>query len=338
MDPAADKIFETPELHFLAIEHQAALFVPMDRDSYHRSIFLDRRVAALSTAPQRMALAPLVDTATAHAIPPTGWIFHVAHCGSTLLSRIVDNPGHSLVLREPLPLRQLGLAAAGGGGDGFSSCDLRLAYAMAGRRFAASEPAIVKANVPVNVILQDVLSIDPDAPAILLYMAFEPYLLAILRSEIHRQWVDRITRSLAPFLADTAALAPTAGVAERAAALWLAQIRAYDAALSRFAGCRSLDAETLFALPVETALAAASHFGVTPLDSAQVRSIAGTYSKDPSRPFDDQARRARQVEGLRLLGPELEIARAWLAAATVGREAPARLSRPLIGEPAMLMR
>lgn len=53
-----------------------------------------------------MAL-PLASLAPrASAAQSTTWIFQMAHCGSTLLARALDDPGASLVLREPLSLRQ----------------------------------------------------------------------------------------------------------------------------------------------------------------------------------------------------------------------------------------
>ncbi len=92
MPDALDRLFDTPELHFLAFDEDDALFIHMDRASYHRSIFLDHRIASYDVEPIRTAASPLIADARERAIARTGWIFHIAHCGSTLLSRMIDSP------------------------------------------------------------------------------------------------------------------------------------------------------------------------------------------------------------------------------------------------------
>lgn len=338
MSPPPDDLFATPEQHLLAFDGGDALFVRMDRGSYHRSIFLDRRIEALEAQPTRVALAPLVEAARDREIPRTGWIFHVAHCGSTLLSRLIDRIEGGLVLREPPPLRQLGLAAASGtAGDAWQG-RLRLAAAMAGRRFDASRPTVVKANVPVNFILDPLLALDPGAPAILLHFALEPYLLAVLGSDGHRIWIDRLTEQLAPALATCVGLSSSATTPERAAALWLAQMTMFDAALRAHSASRSLDAESLFADPAAAAAATATHLGLAlPSDAEADPGLISTYSKDPSRRFDEADRRARAAQRREALGDEIATARRWIDAAPATRQLPTCLDRPLLGDPAILL-
>lgn len=338
MGPPPDDFFATPERHLLALDRGDALFVRMDRGAYHRSIFLDRRIEALDARPVRVALAPLVEAARDRKIPRTGWIFHVAHCGSTLLSRLIDRIDGSLVLREPPPLRQLGIAAASGAAGDAWHGRLRLAAAMAGRRFDAARPTVVKANVPVNFILGELLALDPGAPAILLHFALEPYLLAVLGSASHRAWIDRLTEQLAPALTARVGLSPGATTPERAAALWLAQMTMFDAALRAHPAARSLDAETLFAGPAAVAAATAAHLrlALPPGDEADPGLIS-SYSKDPSRRFDETDRQARAAERRDALGDEIGAARRWIDAAPAARDLPTCLDRPLLGDPAILL-
>ena len=338
MGPPPDDLFATPEQHLLALDRSDALFVRMDRRTYHRSIFLDRRIEALDAQPTRVALAPLVAAARDREIPRTGWIFHVAHCGSTLLSRLIDRIDGGLVLREPPPLRQLGMAAASGtGGDAWHG-RLKLSAAMAGRRFDAAHLTVVKANVPVNFILPQLLALDPGAPAILLHFALAPYLLAVLGSDSHRAWIDRLTAQLAPALAARVGLVPAATTPERAAALWLAQMTMFDAALRAHPAARSLDAESLFADPAAVAGAAAAHLGLAlPTGGETDPGLISTYSKDPSRRFDEADRRARQAERRDALGDEIAMARRWIDTAPAAQDLPTCLDRPLLGDPAILL-
>ena len=332
MGPPIDDLFATPKQHFLAFEGDAALFVPMDRGAYHRSIFLDRRVNALDGVQRRVPLAPLIDAARDADILRTGWIFHVAHCGSTLLSRLIDRLDYGLVLREPPPLRQLGISAASGAAGDDWSGRLRLAAAMAARRFDPAQPTVIKANVPVNFILPQLLALDPGAPVILLHFALEAYLLAVLGNPNHRVWIDRLTGQIAPVLAAHVGLLPRATTAERAAALWLAQMIMFDAVLRDHPAARSLDAEVFFADPVGIASIAGAHLGLPPLMSGADSTLVQSDSKDPTKRFAEADRRTRQAERRITLADEMVDARRWVAASAAARNLPTCLNRPLRGD------
>jgi len=334
MTSTIDGLVATPDRHLFAFEGDQAIFVTMDRDAYRRSIFLDRRIQAAGPATQ-VPLAALTGhlEAPKPAAARTGWIFHVAHCGSTLLARALDLPTRSLVLREPLALRQLAVDPTLSPAD--RQARLRLAASLFARRYRPDAPAIVKANVPVNFIASQIMELDPAAPAILLYFPLRPYLLAVLRSEGHRTWVRNVTTQLQPAI--SAAVGEIGGldIAERAAALWLAQLRLYAGMIAAFPEARSLDAETLFSAPRPVVAAAAAHFGVA-LPSSELDSIVGgelfsTYSKDPGQVFDNDGRLALQAETERLAGPEIDRARHWLDGRLAHHPLPVALDRPLIG-------
>lgn len=297
-----DDLFASPDHYLHSFEGDAALFVPMDRAAYHRSIFLDGRISPAADESMHLPVAAL----TASTRPParTGWIFHVAHCGSTLLARALDDPAANLVLREPLALRQQALAR--------DPARLALTAAMLSKRYRADLPTIVKANVPVNFLLPELVALDREAPAIFLHCSLRDYLLAILRSENHRVWLRRVTEQLAGYVGDLSALSD----AERCAALWLAQVRAFAAALAALPNGRSLDSEEFFAAPAPVLQAAAGHLGV-PMDDAAVDVVVAgplfaTYSKNPLLPFDNEARLARRAETEAALGEEMAQAQAWV--------------------------
>jgi hypothetical protein len=312
MSLTLDDLFQSPDHYLQSFDGDAAVFVPMDRPAYHRSIFLDDRISPAANRVMRLPVAAL----TGEARPParTGWVFHVAHCGSTLLARALDDPGLNLVLREPLALRQ----------QAFQRDPKRLALtaAMISKRYREDLPTIVKANVPVNFLLPELVALDPQAPAIFLYSSLRDYLLAILRSDNHRGWLQRVTVQLAAYLGDLSDLPD----AERCAALWLAQMRAFGQAIALMPNARALDAEAFFAAPGPTLRAAAAHLGVPMSDSAVDSTVAGplfaTYSKNPELPFDNAARLARRAELEAPLAPELASAQRWVEAAT-GESAPA---------------
>lgn len=310
-----DDLFGSPD-HYLHSFNQAnAVFVPMDRAAYHRSIFLDARILPAASGSMHLPLSKL--TAQGRAAR-TGWIFHPAHCGSTLLARALDDPASNLVLREPLCLRGVSLD--------FDEERLKLVKAMLGKRYHAEMPTVVKASVPVNFILPHLLSGADDVRAIFLHCGLRDYLLAVLRTPGHREWVGRVTQLLSPHLGDLTAVTD----AERAAALWLGQMRAFAQAMAHHRATASLDCEAFFATPRPALVAAAACLEIPMTVEAAGRTVAGplftTHAKNPAHVFDNTARLVRRAELERTLAPELDVAEAWLERAGGGPILP----RPLL--------
>ena len=295
----------TPD-HFLhRFEGEDAIIVQMDAAAYRRSIFLDRRISPAGDQEIQLAVAALIHLPVQPATPPPlGWIFHMAHCGSTLLARALGELGDNIVLREPFALRQLAFEP--------DPARLALVMAMLARRYAPDAPTIVKANVPVNFLLPAITAHDPGARAIMLHCGLPDYLLAILRSDNHRRWLRDVTTQLAGHLGDLSC----ASDAQRAAALWLAQTRRFADALRAMHNARSLDAERFFANPGATLAAVADHLGVAARPDAIAALVAGplfaTYSKNPALAFDNAARLARREALEPALAAEIGAARHWL--------------------------
>lgn len=305
---ALDDLYTSPDHYLHSFDGDKAVFVPMDRAAYHRSIFLDARI---SPAMGRAIAVPVAAVARGSRAPqPTSWIFHMAHVGSTLLARALDDPGASLVLREPLALRQLAFEP--------SNERLAIVTAMLSKRYRADAPTLVKANVPVNFMIPRLAAIEPAANALLLYLPLGDYLLAILRSDSHRDWLRKVTSFLSAYVGDLSALSD----AERGAALWLAQVNAFTAALATMVNARSLNAELFFAHPEAVLNATAAHLGV-PIAAARIAAtVAGDLfsrnAKNPARAFDNTQRVAQLRDLEQRIAAELDAAEEWIARHTDG--------------------
>ena len=84
------------------------LAIRMDEAAYRGASFLDDRVLGPGTQGAWLPGASVSEAAGRVAHPrPLHFIFHTGHVGSTLLSRLLDETGAVLPLREPLPLRVL---------------------------------------------------------------------------------------------------------------------------------------------------------------------------------------------------------------------------------------
>jgi hypothetical protein len=319
-----------PNLYLYAFEGDDALFLEMDRAAYARSIFFDRRI---SPSADGLLTVPISQLLAANLPPPgsIGWIFHMAHGGSTLLARALDINGRSLVVREPATLRALGVEAASNAGRPDSD-----RVQMLSRRFHDDEKVVVKANVPVNAILPDLLALFSEPKAVLLHFGLEDYLTAILRSENHRNWVTFIFGELR--LARHFGIKPgqDIAIAEQAAALWLYQIRRFVDTLASNPGLCSVDSNLFFDSPRACLLAASAYFGFSlgerDADGLIGSELFATYSKNPGARFDNGDRLARVREVRKAIGPDLLIARRWLDAHIADAPLPERLPQPLYGE------
>lgn len=282
MPPSLTDIAASPDHYLHSFEGAEAVIAAMDRAAYARSIFLDARISPASEAAMRVSANTLAQAAPSPQT--TAWIFHVAHCGSTLLARALEAVSTGLVLREPMALRQLAFAP--------DPARLRLVLAMLARRYGGEEPTLVKANVPVNALLGAIAIADPAAPAVFLYLGLEDYALAVLRSPQHRGWVRQIAAQFAgavPGVSDPACLA----------ALWLWQMRAFAAALDAMPNAVTLDAEQFYADPAATLTALAPRLG-RKADPARIAEVAAgplfsTYSKRPGAAFSNAARLERRA-------------------------------------------
>lgn len=297
-------LVSTPDNYLHSFEGDEAVFVPMDRAAYRRSIFLDARISPAADGAMRVPVAMLAGAEP--EAPPMGWIFHVAHCGSTLLARALEDLSVGLVLKEPAALRQLGFAP--------DAARLDFTLAMLARRYDADVPNVVKANVPVNFLLAEIAARRPQDRAIALYWTLADYLTAILRSDNHRQWLRGITDHFAAEIA----LPAGASDAIRAAALWRGQAERFLGLAQAMPQTATLDAALLFADPARAVGLAAAHLG-QPASPAEVGKIVNgplfaTYSKRPDVAFDNVHRLARAKADSTAVAGEIESAAAWIGA------------------------
>src|SRR5262245_59861970 len=92
----------------LDLVRRQALAIRLDAGAYRAASFLDDRILTPATQGTWFSLARVADAAARVADPrPLHFVFHAGHVGSTLVSRLIDETGIVLGLRETLPLRTL---------------------------------------------------------------------------------------------------------------------------------------------------------------------------------------------------------------------------------------
>ena len=100
----------SPDVYLQKVDlaRDAALLVQLGESVYRTASFLDDRILTSDVKGSWVSLGSVLDAAQAIGErKPLHFIFHTGHVGSTLLSRLLDESGCVLSLREPLPLRTL---------------------------------------------------------------------------------------------------------------------------------------------------------------------------------------------------------------------------------------
>ncbi|GAB4484382.1 MAG: hypothetical protein OHK0018_16160 [Erythrobacter tepidarius] len=131
------------------------------------------------------AEAPLAALASAVPAPsaPVTFIFHTAFCRSTLLVRVLEQPGISTGLSEPGIIASL--AAAGPAGQGA----LAPVAALLARPWSAGEVVFIKPTNHANRLAPGLLRAVPQARAVLMSNPLPSFLAAVVRKGmLGRRW------------------------------------------------------------------------------------------------------------------------------------------------------
>lgn len=168
-----------------------ALFVRLQEADLRAASFLDERLGLQG----REGFWLDFDTLSAVAaeinagIAAPNYIFHIGHCGSTLISRLLDRCDNVLGLREPLALRELAATrrelesplsrVSVEGWNALLSDSLK----VLGRGFSAHQRVLIKATSSCNNLIKELLDHDSASRAILLHMPLESYLATMMKAQ-----------------------------------------------------------------------------------------------------------------------------------------------------------
>jgi hypothetical protein len=341
-----ERLLGQPDRFLLRFEGNDALLVEMNRRAYRDSIFCDtRRISRAGDKIEKIPWHALADACDAAANPPRDifYVFHMAHCGSTLLARALDIENENIVYREPEALKQLGMAAAAT----FFPDDapapwlrqLGLVVRLLARSYSDTGPIIVKGNLPTNTVIPQLLDFTPDTRAIFLYCSLENYLLAVLKSDVHRKWVTGVNTYLSRPIdcATGTSVQQRQGfpVAKAAACIWLTQAALFHETIARYPRSRSLGSEQLFSDPGPVLEKAFQFFGQS-FDDQQLNQIVNSeifsrHSKFPDVEFNNDVRLNERRNLKRRLSTEIEEARHWAYEQIQQRPMPMTFDRSLTG-------
>jgi hypothetical protein len=307
-EPSIAGLGASPDVYLQKVDltRDAALLVQLDERAYRAASFLDDRILTSGVKGGWTTLQSVLSASLdAGTRKPLHFIFHTGHVGSTLLSRLLDESGCVLSLREPLPLRTLADAhdvlsqpESLLSRQAFESLQQAL-LRLWSRGYAGTHTVILKATSSACRVAAPLLECLASARAVYLNLGAEPYLATLLAGKNSgvdlrghgpvriRQLQARIQAPLAPLHA--------LSLGELAALSWLAETwNQNDTVASCGSRVLALDFDEMLADVPGCVRRVAEHFQL-PLASGWLADIARSpvltrYSKSPDFEYSPQLR------------------------------------------------
>jgi hypothetical protein len=244
--------------------------------------------------------------AAAGTAAPLHFLFHSAFCNSTLLARAFDQPGLAMGLSEPVILNDIvGIRRRGEVSAQLLPEVTDHALRLLARPWSAGEAVLVKPSNILNPLAPGLLTLRPDAQALLLYAPLDLYLNSVARKGMWcRLWVRELldgllTDGVADFGLSPQELFRLTDL-QVAAVGWLAQHRLFHSLATRFGPARiyTLNSERLSAQPVDIIEQIGQHFHLVnaQFDAKHiVTSPAFTRHSKGGGTFSMEQRRAEQA-------------------------------------------
>jgi hypothetical protein len=314
----------------LDLAREAILFLRLNRDALQSASFLDDRILTPQLDGRWVRLTELAPWMEgAHPPRPLHFIFHAGHVGSTLISRLLEEAGGVLGLREPLALRVLADAADQAAAPHALASGaqiemlLRWFAVLWSRGYADTKTVVLKANSSAGRLAPALLALTPAARAIYVNLKAEPYLATLLSGEnsyldLRGHGGERYKR-LARLAGPPATPLHAMSLGEIAALTWLVEtLTQCDA--QRVHGNRvlPLDFDAFLAEPAAVLRSVCTHFDMAAPEQfyagARHSRALQRYSKAPERPYTPEFRSQLLAQSRAGNAAEIRKGLTWLEA------------------------
>lgn len=297
----------------------AVHFVEAPRDLHRRATFLTDE--HLPSAAEPFVVRRSDAIANTAAAAPIHFIFHSAYCCSTLLARAFDRPGWAMGLKEPVILNDIvGWRRRGVPGPDMATV-LDDVLTLLARPFGKGEAVVVKPSNIVNSLAAAMLTLRPEAGALLIHAPLRTYLGSVAKKGLDgRLWVRTLLLGLLDDKLVDFGFTPRDHLGHTdlqvAAVGWLAQHALFQSLVERFGPTRvrTLDSETLVRDPGSSMSALAELYRM-PLDDDGLREIlhgpAFTRHSKTEQAFAAEDRLAEQRAAHAVHGDEIEKVATW---------------------------
>lgn len=329
MNDIAEELGRSPELFPFALDlpEDSVTFIRLSRSDYEDASFLDARLLNRQS-PSRVLewskVAAAIDAA--RLTERCGFIFHIGHVGSTLLSRLIGSHAGIFSLREPLLLRTFAQVS-----DQESPSRLRRdadfdarmtgCLKLLSRTFQVQQLPVVKATSFVSELAASLLSRGSKPKAVMMFVSPESYMATILGGPNSRQEAQMLApgrlRRLHRRIAAEAWRLASLSEGEVLAMSWACEMSALAQAASS-GGERVfwVNFDQFLSDPETLLSAVLGHFGIDG-SVKEVRAIVEgpemrRYSKAPEHGYDAELRRDVLNTARAVHGAEIRRGLAWL--------------------------
>jgi len=167
--------------HQLDLMNDSVLLVRLSNADLRDHSFLDQRILRQGMTHEWLRWSEFEAVAQTLSKKVPAYIFHVGHCGSTLLSRLVCAATDTQALREPLPMRTIAFDQADGRAALLADDVLRARLHIFERVWARGpSKTVVKASSICSNLME---RIDSAAPIAFVYQQPETHLAVTLAGE-----------------------------------------------------------------------------------------------------------------------------------------------------------
>jgi len=286
-------------LYALEPETQSSQWLQLSEAQFRAASFLDQRLLMpigghAAATPYSLPLEKLSELAIAQAVPQAHFIFHIGHCGSTLISRALAATTEVLPIREPLSFRQLAARLPATANEEWARM-LDLALAAHSRVFRPEQVSMIKATSTCNNLILPLMQRTPRSRSLLLFVPLETYLAGMLgklspAQDLRGHAATRLVdwRRMTGTSLQIAEITEFSEV-QLAVISWLSCMARLLQALEHNADrCLLLDFEAFLAEPENILTELISFFGLTESQSQILEAwpdISIGYSKKPDEPY-----------------------------------------------------
>ncbi len=321
-----DRLAERPEIfpHQLNLVNDRLLLAEISTAEVAAASFLDQRVLKQSTRGSWVPWPEITESVKGRITSKQpSLIFHVGHCGSTLLSRLLAFAEETQSLREPLPLRTLAQDLADeDDGRSFLNRQQRLErlQILLGLWGRGARHTIIKATSVCSDLLPEINLLEPEARSVFVYNRPETHIATLLAGQ--NAFVDlrgfaqlRLQRLQQATGLDIHLSQLSLG--QLAVVSWLSEAASITASLEELADrVKLLEFEALLQNPAETLANLFTHLGI-PADSAVVEKavqspVLQTYSKAPEHRYNAETRAAILADARSRFRPQIDASLKWL--------------------------
>jgi len=330
MNDIAEELGRSPELFPFALDlpGDSVAFIRLSRSDYERASFLDARLLRPQSSSRALPWSQVAAAINAAQLSERcGFIFHIGHVGSTLLSRLIGSHTGVFSLREPLLLRTFAQLSDQPENkprlwhdDDF---DARLTgcLKLLSRSFEMHQLPLVKATSFVSELAASLLSRASKPKAVMMYVSPESYMATILGGPNSRQEAQMLApsrlRRLHRRIGTEAWQLASLSEGEVLALSWACEMSALAQAANSGGGrVFRLNFDQFLANPATLLGAVLGHFGVE-ASANEVRAIVEgpemhRYSKAPEHGYDAALRRDVLNTARATHGAEIRRGLAWL--------------------------